>query len=146
MQQSRGVYMVTRSVWYTAAAPYFGESGMNILYQVDEDGLLFVNPYGSKKKGPYIPVGLLPDRLQAHLARIIKEVSESTTEMSHAELIASWPDTLRDLSKANTRLIAAAPDLLEALEMLAAVDFGADGSVERGALMARIAIAKARGE
>jgi hypothetical protein len=47
---------------------------------------------------------------------------------------------------ANARLIAAAPELLEALEMLAAVDFGADGSVERGALLARIAIAKARGE
>ena len=37
-------------------------------------------------------------------------------------------------------------ELLEALEMLAAVDFGANGSVERGALMARIAIAKAKGE
>jgi hypothetical protein len=90
--------MVTRSVWYTAAAPYFGEY-MNILYTVDEDGILFVNPYG-KNKGPFIPVGLLPDNLQAHLTRIIKEVSESTTEMSHAELIASWPDTLRDLPKA----------------------------------------------
>ena len=72
---------------------------MNILYAVD-NGVLFVNPYGSKRKGPYIPVGLLPENLQAHLARIIKEVSESTTEMSHAELIASWPDTLRDLPKA----------------------------------------------
>ena len=49
---------------------------MNILYTVD-NGILFVNPYGSKNKGPYIPVGLLPENLQAHLARIIKEVSES---------------------------------------------------------------------
>ena len=47
---------------------------------------------------------------------------------------------------ANARLISAAPDMLEALEMMAAVDFGANGSVERGALLARIAIAKARGE
>ena len=107
---------------------------MNILYAID-NGILFVNPYGSKQKGPYIPVGLLPENLQAHLTRIIKEVSESATE----------PDTLRDLQKANANLIAAAPDLLEALEMLAAVDFGADGSVERGALLARIAIAKAKG-
>jgi hypothetical protein len=59
-----------------AAAPYFGEN-MTILYTVDK-GILFVNPYGSKNKGPYIPVGLLPENLQAHLARIIKEVSEST--------------------------------------------------------------------
>ena len=107
---------------------------MNIIYTVGK-GILFVNPYG-KNKGPFIPVGLLPEDLQAHLARIINEVSGSTIE----------PDTLRDLQKANANLIAAAPDLLEALEMLAAVDFGADGSVERGARLARIAIAKATGD
>jgi hypothetical protein len=57
----------------------------------------------------------------------------------------SIPEQLSE-AMANARIIAAAPDLLEALEMLAAVDFGADGSVERGARLARIAIAKARGE
>jgi hypothetical protein len=46
---------------------------MNILYQVD-NGILFVNPYGSKRKGPYIPVGLLSENIQTNLARIIKEV------------------------------------------------------------------------
>jgi hypothetical protein len=40
-------------------------------------------------------------------------------------------------------LVQAAPYMLEALEMLAAVDFGANGSVELGALLARIAIVKA---
>ena len=117
---------------------------MNILYTVDEDGFLFVNPYGSKKKGPYIPVGLLPENLQAHLTRIIKEVSESTTEMSHAELIGAWPDTLRELQKANARLIAAAPDLLEALESIVG------GSTQRVSAelqtKAQAAIAKARGD
>jgi hypothetical protein len=47
---------------------------MNILYQVD-NGILFVNPYGSKRKGPYIPVGLLSENIQTNLARIIKEVT-----------------------------------------------------------------------
>jgi hypothetical protein len=42
--------------------------------------------------------------------------------------------------------VQAAPELLEALAMLEAVDFGANGSVERGARLARIAIAKAKGE
>jgi hypothetical protein len=37
-------------------------------------------------------------------------------------------------------------ELLEALELLEAVDFGANGSVERGARLARIAIAKAKEE
>jgi hypothetical protein len=47
---------------------------MNILYTVD-NGILFVNPYGSKRKGPYIPVGLLSENIQANLTRIIKEVA-----------------------------------------------------------------------
>jgi hypothetical protein len=46
----------------------------------------------------------------------------------------------------DAHLIAAAPEMLEALEMLEAVDFGAAGSIERGARMARIAIAHAKGE
>jgi hypothetical protein len=58
-------------------------------------------------------VGLLPENLQTHLARIIKEVSESTTE----------PDTLRDLQKANARLIAAAPEMLEILMELQDIVF-----------------------
>ena len=71
--------------------------------------------------------------------------------ISHVTVITDNKDIAKfsrwtDEVMANARLIAAAPDLLEALEMLAAVDFGADGSVERGALLARIAIAKARGE
>ena len=49
-------------------------------------------------------------------------------------------------NEADAHLMAAAPEMLEALKMLEAVDFGAGGSVERGARMARIAIAKARGE
>lgn len=50
---------------------------------------------------------------------------------------------------ANARLIAAAPDLLEALQMLADVDFGAcewRGEAEIAAIKARAAISKATGE
>lgn len=47
---------------------------MKILYTVDEDGLLFVNPYDSEKKGPYLPVCFLTDRQKYELDRIIQEV------------------------------------------------------------------------
>jgi hypothetical protein len=50
---------------------------MNILYQVD-DGILFVNPHGSIRKGPYIPVGRLSEKLQANLERIIQEVENES--------------------------------------------------------------------
>jgi hypothetical protein len=50
---------------------------------------------------------------------------------------------------ANAHLIAAAPDLYEALEDLIINDFGSDGwnsRMERIAIRARAALAKARGE
>ena len=65
---------------------------MNIIYTVGK-GILFVNPYG-KNKGPFIPVGLLPEDLQAHLTRIIKEVSESTTEMPIGCVTGPWRTAL----------------------------------------------------
>ena len=68
------------------------------------------------------------------------------TPTDNVAICELWRRGNPELEMANARLIAAAPDLLEALEMLAAVDFGADGSVERGALLARIAIAKATGD
>jgi hypothetical protein len=52
-------------------------------------------------------------------------------------------------TKANAHLIAAAPDLYEALEDLSINDFGSNGwtnSMERIAIKARAALAKARGE
>ena len=52
----------------------------------------------------------------------------------------------RERWDADTRLIASAPAMLLALEMLESVAFGAEGKVEGGARMARIAIAKAKGE
>ena len=72
----------------------------------------------------------------------------SHVETSDGEPIAKVAGIrgMKMAQRANANLIAAAPDLLEALEMLAAVDFGADGSVERGARLARIAIAKATGD
>jgi hypothetical protein len=54
---------------------------MKITYQIDDEGLLFVNPYGSEKKGPYIPVGFLPAEVLADLERIIQEV-QSTSRKS----------------------------------------------------------------
>jgi hypothetical protein len=51
--------------------------------------------------------------------------------------------------EANARLIAAAPDLYEALEDLSINDFGSNGwtnSMDRIAIRARAALAKARGE
>jgi hypothetical protein len=49
---------------------------MKVLYLIDGDGLLFVNPYGSEKKGPYLPVGFLSDELQSNLTRLLQEVSD----------------------------------------------------------------------
>mgnify|MGYP003704471253 CR=1 FL=1 len=43
-------------------------------YTVCDMGILYVNPYGSEEKGPYIPVGVLPEKLQTELKRIIEEV------------------------------------------------------------------------
>jgi hypothetical protein len=51
-----------------------------ILYTVDEDGILYVNPYGSIRKGTYHPVGTLPEKLQADLKRIIQEVQAKENE------------------------------------------------------------------
>jgi hypothetical protein len=51
--------------------------------------------------------------------------------------------------QANARLIAAAPDLLEALQILAEHDFGTTGwtpLLERAAMIGRAAIRKATGE
>jgi hypothetical protein len=48
---------------------------MKILFTVGK-GILFVNPYGSEKKGPYLPVGMLSENMQTNLARIIKEVAD----------------------------------------------------------------------
>ena len=53
---------------------------MKIIYQIDDEGLLFVNPYGSDKKGPYIPVGFLPAKVLANLERIIQEVQATSQE------------------------------------------------------------------
>jgi hypothetical protein len=73
---------------------------MKITYQIDDEGLLFVNPYGSgeegpfipvgflpaevlsnlEKKGPYIPVGFLPAKVLANLERIIQEVQSKSQE------------------------------------------------------------------
>ena len=47
---------------------------MKILYTVGDSGILYVNPYGSEKKGPYIPVGFLSEELQKDLKSIIEEV------------------------------------------------------------------------
>jgi hypothetical protein len=57
------------------------------------------------------------------------------------------PDKLAE-AQANARLIAAAPDLLEALKELAVCDFGANwnDAAEWAAIKARAAIAKATGE
>lgn len=51
-----------------------------------------------------------------------------------------------DIGDANARLIAAAPDLLEALRGLLAVDAGAGGTRFYAKIAARAAISKATGE
>ena len=53
------------------------------------------------------------------------------------------------VSNANANLIAAAPDMLEALQSLIACDFGANGwteTAEQAAIKARTAVLKATGE
>jgi hypothetical protein len=59
------------------------------------------------------------------------------------EIVAAlWPPSLRD--QANARLIAAAPELLEALEQIARMDYG-NPYASRCADVARAAIARATG-
>jgi len=67
--------------------------------------------------------------------------------MSYTETICTLNWSRTPEWDANARLIAAAPDLLEALEALVEQDFGAKGwndTCERAALHARAAIAKAK--
>ena len=85
-----------------------------------------------------------------HVRTAINSIATVNNQRKHIAMINITKNPEYEITieehEANAMLIAAAPDLLEALEMLAAVDFGADGSVERGARLARIAIAKATGE
>ena len=53
---------------------------MKITYQIDDEGLLFVNPYGSGEEGPFIPVGFLPAEVLSNLERIIQEVQSKSQE------------------------------------------------------------------
>lgn len=60
-----------------------------------------------------------------------------------------WDEEYYWESIANARLIAAAPDMLDALKKLASIDFGSNGwdnFAENAAREARAAIAKALGE
>ena len=79
------------------------------------------------------------------LAVTQKAFSLQITDSEDTGICEFWRRGNPEKELATAKLMAAAPDLLEALEMLAAVDFGANGSVERGALLARIAIDKATG-
>lgn len=57
--------------------------------------------------------------------------------------------SLTEEDKANAQLIAAAPDMLEALQSLIVCDFGANGwteTAEQAAIKARTAVLKATGE
>jgi hypothetical protein len=69
-------------------------------------------------------------------------LADTTLDELKEEQLLSEAD--EQAKKAYARLRAAAPYMLKALELLEAVDFGANGSVEQGAWMARIALAKVR--
>jgi hypothetical protein len=56
--------------------------------------------------------------------------------------VGDWMGYVEELIEHIDSIEQQKAELLEALEMLEAVDFGANGSVERGALLARIAMSK----